>query len=72
MWSPNMSSPVVKMLCHKRPVTSIAIDPGGWYVSENFRWVEEAPYPFLQWSGLGDTLAPSQQLYSAISYNPVF
>ena len=30
MWSPNMSSAVVKMLCHKRPVTSIAIDPSGW------------------------------------------
>jgi len=30
MWCPNMSSAVVKMLCHKRPVTSVAINPGGW------------------------------------------
>jgi len=30
MWCPNMASAVVKMLCHKRPVTAVAIDHGGW------------------------------------------
>eukprot|EP00128_Syssomonas_multiformis_P001722 Colp12_sorted_trinity150504_noHs@31768 len=29
MWTPNMSTAVVKMLCHKGPVQAIAVDPAG-------------------------------------------
>jgi len=28
LWSPSMSTPLVKMLCHKAPIQSIAIDNG--------------------------------------------
>ena len=30
LWSPNMKDPLVKMLCHRGPITGIAIDGGGW------------------------------------------
>ena len=30
MWSPSMKAPLVKMLCHRGPITGIAIDTGGW------------------------------------------
>ena len=30
LWSPNMHTPLVKMLCHRGPITGIAIDSGGW------------------------------------------
>jgi len=33
LWSPSMSSPLVKMLCHKAPIQSIAIDNGGYYMA---------------------------------------
>lgn len=29
MWSPNMSTPLVSMLCHRGPVTTIAFEPQG-------------------------------------------
>jgi U3 small nucleolar RNA-associated protein 7 len=29
MWSPNMSTPLVKLLCHKGPILSMAVDQGG-------------------------------------------
>jgi len=32
MWSPNMSTPLVKMMCHRGPVTDIAIDRGGYHM----------------------------------------
>ncbi|PVU94233.1 hypothetical protein BB561_002717 [Smittium simulii] len=33
LWSPNSSEPLVKMLCHKGPVNSIAIDKSGTYMA---------------------------------------
>ncbi|KNC75685.1 hypothetical protein SARC_11796 [Sphaeroforma arctica JP610] len=33
MWTPNMSTPVVKMLCHKGPVSAVAVDRLGRYVT---------------------------------------
>ncbi|KAI9033326.1 WD40-repeat-containing domain protein, partial [Hyaloraphidium curvatum] len=33
MWSPNMSEPLVKMLCHRGPVHAIAVDNGGNYMA---------------------------------------
>ncbi|ORX88785.1 BING4CT-domain-containing protein [Basidiobolus meristosporus CBS 931.73] len=33
MWTPNMSTPVVKMLCHKGPVQAIAVDSSGNYMA---------------------------------------
>ncbi|KAL1920932.1 uncharacterized protein VTP21DRAFT_11567 [Calcarisporiella thermophila] len=33
MWSPTMSEPLVKMLCHKGPVLSLAVDNGGRYLA---------------------------------------
>ena len=33
LWSPNMSTPLVKMLCHKGPVTAMAIDSTGHYMA---------------------------------------
>lgn len=33
MWSPNSREPLVKMLCHKGAVRSIAIDKGGTYMA---------------------------------------
>lgn len=33
MWSPNMSTPLVKMMCHRGPITDIAIDRGGYYMA---------------------------------------
>ncbi|KAI9193757.1 WD40-repeat-containing domain protein [Polychytrium aggregatum] len=33
MWSPTMSEPLVKMLCHKGPVQAIAVDRGGYYMA---------------------------------------
>lgn len=32
MWTPNMSTPVVKLVSHKGPVTAMAIDGGGRYM----------------------------------------
>lgn len=32
MWSPNMTTPLVKMLCHRGPVTAMAVDAGGHYL----------------------------------------
>lgn len=29
MWTPNITTPVVKMLVHKGPVTALAVDPTG-------------------------------------------
>lgn len=31
MWTPNLSQPVVKMACHKGPVSALAVDAGGTY-----------------------------------------
>ncbi|KAI8910207.1 WD40-repeat-containing domain protein, partial [Gorgonomyces haynaldii] len=33
LWSPTMSTPLVKMLCHKGPVLSLAVDQGGHYLA---------------------------------------
>lgn len=33
LWSPNMTQPLVKMLCHKGPVNAIAIDQRGHYMA---------------------------------------
>ncbi|PWW79501.1 BING4CT-domain-containing protein [Tuber magnatum] len=33
LWSPNMSTPLVKMLTHRGPVRAIAIDRGGQYMA---------------------------------------
>lgn len=33
LWSPNMSDPLVKMLCHRGPVQAIAVDNGGNYMA---------------------------------------
>ena len=32
MWSPNMTTPLVKMLCHRGPVHSLAVDLSGRYL----------------------------------------
>jgi hypothetical protein len=29
MWTPNITTPVVKMLCHRGAVTAVAVDPTG-------------------------------------------
>jgi U3 small nucleolar RNA-associated protein 7 len=33
MWTPNLSSPVVKMLVHRGPVSALAVDAGGRYMA---------------------------------------
>ena len=33
LWSPNMSSPLVKMQCHRGNVQALAVDPTGRYMS---------------------------------------
>lgn len=33
LWSPNSSQPHVKMLAHKGPVQSLAVDPSGRYMA---------------------------------------
>lgn len=34
LWSPNMGAPLVKMLCHRGPIRSVAVDPqNGWYLA---------------------------------------
>ena len=33
MWSPNVPSPLVKMQCHRGPITSLAVDQGGHYLA---------------------------------------
>ena len=32
LWTPNISAPVVKMLCHRGPVNDVSIDRSGKYV----------------------------------------
>ena len=32
LWSPTMTTPLVKMLCHKGPLLSVALDQSGLYV----------------------------------------
>lgn len=32
MWTPNISTPVVRMLCHHGPVRSVAVDPSGHHL----------------------------------------
>lgn len=33
MWTPNFVSPVIKMLCHRQPVRSVAVDQTGRYMA---------------------------------------
>ena len=33
LWAPSMSNALVKMLCHKGPINSIAIDRSGTYMA---------------------------------------
>ncbi|KAK7478780.1 hypothetical protein BaRGS_00029991, partial [Batillaria attramentaria] len=33
LWSPNVKEPLVKMLCHKSSVRSVAVDPTGMYMA---------------------------------------
>jgi len=33
LWSPNMGTPLVKMLCHRGPIRALAVDPRGHYVA---------------------------------------
>ncbi|XP_033730001.1 WD repeat-containing protein 46-like [Pecten maximus] len=33
MWSPNVKEPLVKMLCHRNGVRSVAVDPQGKYIA---------------------------------------
>ncbi|TPX33220.1 hypothetical protein SmJEL517_g03820 [Synchytrium microbalum] len=33
LWSPNMTTPLVKMLCHKGPVSALAVDRNGLYMA---------------------------------------
>ena len=33
MWTPNLSTPAVKMLTHRGPVTALAVDAGGRYMA---------------------------------------
>jgi len=37
MWTPSMSEPAVKMLCHKGAVAAVAIDRGGRYMASSGR-----------------------------------
>ncbi len=32
LWSPNQNEPLVKMLCHRGPIRSLAVDKGGHYM----------------------------------------
>ncbi len=32
MWTPNITTPVVKMLCHRGPLTALAVDISGQYM----------------------------------------
>ena len=32
MWTPNITTPVVKMLCHRGPVNAVAFDLSGHYM----------------------------------------
>jgi hypothetical protein len=32
MWTPNITTPVVKMLCHRGPITALAVDAGGHHM----------------------------------------
>lgn len=32
MWTPNLTTPAVKMLCHRGPVRALAVDPTGHYL----------------------------------------
>jgi U3 small nucleolar RNA-associated protein 7 len=33
LWSPNLTTPLVKMVCHRGPVTAMAFDPMGQYMA---------------------------------------
>ncbi len=33
LWSPNMHTSLVKLLCHQAPLTAVAIETGGWYMA---------------------------------------
>ncbi len=33
LWSPNMHTSLVKLLCHQGPLTAVAIETGGWYMA---------------------------------------
>ena len=35
LWTPNMTSPVVKMLCHRGPVQALAVDAAGKYMTSS-------------------------------------
>ena len=32
LWAPNVSSPLVKLQCHRGPLTSLTVDPTGHYL----------------------------------------
>ncbi|KAI9101341.1 WD40-repeat-containing domain protein [Phlyctochytrium arcticum] len=33
LWSPTVTTPLVKMLCHRGPVQAVAVDRGGWHMA---------------------------------------
>ncbi|GFR46860.1 hypothetical protein Agub_g8501 [Astrephomene gubernaculifera] len=61
MWTPNLTTPAVKMLCHKGPVTALAVDPGGNYLA-----TAGADSHIKVWD-----LRKLQPLHSYFSYAPV-
>ena len=36
LWTPNLSTPAVKLLCHRGPITSLALDHNGRWADNSF------------------------------------
>ena len=56
LWTPNLSSPVVKLLCHRGPITSLALDHSG-------RWVGGSMTSVTEGGELSDQISTVSLLY---------
>ena len=78
LWSPSISTPLVKMLCHQGPVQSIAVDNGGNYMATTgldgqMKIWDVRTYKTLHTyytKSPASTLSISQQGMLAVGYGP--
>ena len=78
LWSPNVTEPLVRMLCHKSPIKSLAVDPTGHHMvttgldGQMKVWDIRAHKPLYTYYTLSpaSSLSISQKGLLAVGYGP--